>query len=582
MKTRTRSIPRVCWALAAPLLLLLPGAARADTLVDRGLTLRSLGAATLGYDPLGRVAVGNLGASGADGVAIDVPDGGRGAVASLDLSPGGLAAGQRRTVRMRAWGDYFDVSYDLALEVGFGNTLLLAPDGSAVGATAVWVEVLSGDAAVLQRAVAHGTTVQASGPPAVAFARDGRTPDRTLIAINQPGVKIVSDDHAQWIEVRFAEPVTCDVAGTVAMGDAIRFVIRDALPVSRVAAVEFLGEEPGGGPGSMAISQEGIPTEKKKGICHGLGGARFGSSPYGGIAITNLGASGQDGVSIGPESADGGATDMAIRVATLEPNEPPAPGTQLEIGVTSRAGTVEAKVVLGVIPSGDTYQAMADFSAVGATALRFQVMEQGVVQAELANQLGGFAMPAGPFKFTATSGDLRMTVGEPGGPAIPFTIGPVTYVGDRLEITAEPPPGPGGLVSPAHADVLVKIECVAGGIPRIDLLEVDTSPGPAPLAGVPAAGSRVSLALGSPVPNPAPGSVAVALALPARADVRAAVLDASGRRVRDLGARRLAAGAHRLEWDGRDDRGRAAPAGVYFLSVVSAGSTRAVRCVRVR
>jgi hypothetical protein len=89
----------------------------------------------------------------------------------------------------------------------------------------------------------------------------------------------------------------------------------------------------------------------------------------------------------------------------------------------------------------------------------------------------------------------------------------------------------------------------------------------------PTAGSPVVAAatLGAATPNPSRGDVRVALALARPADVAVAVYDASGRRVRALGRRGLAAGAHALVWDRRDDEGARVPAGAYFLRVEAAG-----------
>jgi len=59
-------------------------------------------------------------------------------------------------------------------------------------------------------------------------------------------------------------------------------------------------------------------------------------------------------------------------------------------------------------------------------------------------------------------------------------------------------------------------------------------------------------------------------------------VDVGGRRVRTLARGALAAGAHRLEWDGRDAAGRPVAAGVYFVRA-EAGDARATRrFVRVR
>lgn len=75
---------------------------------------------------------------------------------------------------------------------------------------------------------------------------------------------------------------------------------------------------------------------------------------------------------------------------------------------------------------------------------------------------------------------------------------------------------------------------------------------------------------GQPVtsPTPSPGAVTVTFALPTPSSVEARVFDLSGRRVRDLGRIAEAAAGRRTQaWDGRNDRGEAVPAGLYFVRI---------------
>ena len=72
------------------------------------------------------------------------------------------------------------------------------------------------------------------------------------------------------------------------------------------------------------------------------------------------------------------------------------------------------------------------------------------------------------------------------------------------------------------------------------------------------------LALAGNAPNPFAAATELRFALPAAGPIDLAVFDIAGRRVRTLAAGRRDAGVHRLVWDGRDDAGRAAGAGVYF------------------
>jgi len=81
------------------------------------------------------------------------------------------------------------------------------------------------------------------------------------------------------------------------------------------------------------------------------------------------------------------------------------------------------------------------------------------------------------------------------------------------------------------------------------------------------------LALSAPRPNPARGATAFAYTLPGDGRVELTVHDASGRRVRRLLDGPATAISGTVNWDRRDDAGRLAPAGVYFVRLVFAGAT---------
>jgi flagellar hook assembly protein FlgD len=67
------------------------------------------------------------------------------------------------------------------------------------------------------------------------------------------------------------------------------------------------------------------------------------------------------------------------------------------------------------------------------------------------------------------------------------------------------------------------------------------------------------------------GDSRTVLALPRETEVEVQIFDLAGHRVRSLAGGLLPAGYHVLTWDGRDERGKRAAAGVYFLRA-SAGS----------
>jgi subtilisin family serine protease len=76
-------------------------------------------------------------------------------------------------------------------------------------------------------------------------------------------------------------------------------------------------------------------------------------------------------------------------------------------------------------------------------------------------------------------------------------------------------------------------------------------------------GPAASVSFGA-MPTPFRGSTTLRFSLPRAGDVTLAVYDAGGRQVRQWQRGWLDAGPQTMVWDGRDDAGRAAPAGVYF------------------
>jgi photosystem II stability/assembly factor-like uncharacterized protein len=87
------------------------------------------------------------------------------------------------------------------------------------------------------------------------------------------------------------------------------------------------------------------------------------------------------------------------------------------------------------------------------------------------------------------------------------------------------------------------------------------------------------LELSAPAPNPSRGDLRLELSLAGAGWVRAEVFDPSGRRVARLLDRRLETGRHRLEWNGRDEKGARARAGVYLVRVSVDGRASATRRV---
>jgi hypothetical protein len=83
-------------------------------------------------------------------------------------------------------------------------------------------------------------------------------------------------------------------------------------------------------------------------------------------------------------------------------------------------------------------------------------------------------------------------------------------------------------------------------------------------------------------PNPSASEVTIEYALPADSNVRITIHDCRGRRVRSLGGAAQACGPHRLEWDGKDAKGRGVGPGIYFYTVTAAGRTATIKSVLLR
>ncbi len=93
-----------------------------------------------------------------------------------------------------------------------------------------------------------------------------------------------------------------------------------------------------------------------------------------------------------------------------------------------------------------------------------------------------------------------------------------------------------------------------------------------------AGGARFALRA---APNPTTGPAAITFTLPVAASVDCALYDVSGRRVRAFPAAMLAAGAHRVDWDGRDNRGALVPPGHYVLRLAALGRVESRPVVRL-
>jgi len=83
-------------------------------------------------------------------------------------------------------------------------------------------------------------------------------------------------------------------------------------------------------------------------------------------------------------------------------------------------------------------------------------------------------------------------------------------------------------------------------------------------------------------PNPFNATTRIAFTLPAPADIRLQIFSVQGRCIRTLAAGRTAAGAHRLDWDGRDEAGLPASSGLYLCLLQSGEAQQVKRMLLLR
>jgi len=84
------------------------------------------------------------------------------------------------------------------------------------------------------------------------------------------------------------------------------------------------------------------------------------------------------------------------------------------------------------------------------------------------------------------------------------------------------------------------------------------------------------------VPNPFNPATTLAFVMPGPGTVRLAVHDLTGRLVRTLRDGPCPAGTTTCPWDGRDDRGRTVPAGVYVVRLTSSAGDGHIQAVLVK
>jgi hypothetical protein len=106
-------------------------------------------------------------------------------------------------------------------------------------------------------------------------------------------------------------------------------------------------------------------------------------------------------------------------------------------------------------------------------------------------------------------------------------------------------------------------------------------PGPCPVSGLD--GRELAAVLGvRAAPNPFTGSVALWVSGPKGTAARILIFDAAGRLVRTAWNGTLTGHTFAVSWNGRDDSGREAPAGVYLVRAEGIPGRAVSRLVMIR
>lgn len=90
-----------------------------------------------------------------------------------------------------------------------------------------------------------------------------------------------------------------------------------------------------------------------------------------------------------------------------------------------------------------------------------------------------------------------------------------------------------------------------------------------------------ALTLAGTYPNPFSSEAVISFSLPTAGNASLRVYDMSGRIIRTIADGEMAAAAHSLVWDGRDDSGNTVAAGVYFCRLESSGQSAVQKMLRI-
>ena len=445
----------------------------ATSLYAYGLPHTPLGAAQLALDPNGNLVVSNIGSSGQDGVTTTFGDAGLHSHWLRVGDPNNLPAGAFvenavygivngvpnqliGRIRHQKNGDHFDVSADF----------------SAVGATAYRVDFYSGSVLVgTQNAASQGGSTQLYSAYHQPDPNNPSDPNNALFDMewpvggssepNQP----ISDGIVTYDGRIYGEWRWLDAANVHVYGGSPSFTIAPQfgnITAGNINTLTFMDE---------SLSIYGLDL-------FALGAAHFQASG-GTLAVSNLGSSGNDGVSINA----GSASRVEATLAPLgDPNSTPT-GAYVE----SRAfGSIDGvpNQPIGQLRFTDIgAQLEVSFHAQAGETQRIQVYNGGTLVADVAGHIGPAAhVSTWPAEYIIVNGgkdDDKDKGAGTGGFSVPVSIGIIggpTVLGDLLMISSE---------GPQHAYDIAHVDLVAANLPQFTLTNVMVFAKDTPFFGLP-------------------------------------------------------------------------------------------------
>lgn len=556
-----------------------------------GLQYTPLGGAVLTYDALARqLSVSNIGSSGNDGVSVEL---GSGVAALIWGGPfhGGSPDDHCAVMHGTSGLTGLPLSCELMAQRNSDGSIDLEPIFSGVGATGCWVMLLDASGHLIHRVykpLPFSVHVSASTPFTEATTAMG-----------------MGKGFYQWIKAAYDRRVSVDLGagagGTIECDDVLfgvagatggepfasmtRASLEFAVPsptvpyvITGAGIVPPCAGCPNGPDDDAALSAEGGALWQLNGTA---------SAP---LAISNIGSSGQDGVSMRkcpcPRESP---TKTSLGIVIDE--QPLAPGTLTCLASGSVGGVDQSLGQLHCFVESDHSEFEPDFSAAGSTGYRVLLYSQGVVVADVTNPLSraSHAKPQTQWLVQADqiggSGPMEFRIICITSPCPGWTVALDGSIYLVDEIVFQPVGAavviPAGLAEmsllAAHFSTSTLLPTTGATLP---IYGVTSSP-LQPALSAPRSGAAEDIAGAIASPNPTSGPTLLVFTLPRDGKADVAVIDAAGRKVRGLASAVFKAGAHQLAWDGRDDRGRLTGPGVYFVRIESGTTTRVSRVTRL-